>query len=67
VSWFVLAGWWLWIGHMVAGVLLAIKIIGIPPAAAHFKLIPISLLPCGREVVPVDQAPAGGVAVDLRR
>jgi uncharacterized membrane protein YccF (DUF307 family) len=64
VIWFILAGWWLAIGHLVAAVALAITIIGIPLAAAHIKLIPISLVPFGREVVPIEEAEAGaGVAV----
>ena len=37
-------------------------------AAAHIKLIPISLLPFGREVMPIDEVGAGaGVAVEPRR
>jgi uncharacterized membrane protein YccF (DUF307 family) len=68
VIWFILAGWWLAIGHLVSAVALAITIIGLPLAAAHIKLIPISLLPFGREVVPVDAVEAGaGVAVDVQR
>ena len=64
VIWFILAGWWLAIGHLVAAVALAITIVGIPLAAAHIKLIPISLLPFGREVVPIDEVEVGaGVAV----
>jgi uncharacterized membrane protein YccF (DUF307 family) len=64
VIWFILAGWWLAIGHLVAAVALAITIVGIPLAAAHIKLIPISLVPFGREVVLIDEVEAGaGVAV----
>ena len=64
VIWFILAGWWLAIGHLVAAVALAITIVGIPLAAAHIKLIPISLVPFGREVVTIDEVEAGaGVAV----
>ena len=64
VIWFVLAGWWLAIGHLVAAVALAITIVGIPLAAAHIKLIPISLVPFGREIVPIDEVePGAGVAV----
>jgi uncharacterized membrane protein YccF (DUF307 family) len=62
VIWFVLCGWWLALGHLVTGVLLCISIIGIPLGLANFKLIPISLLPLGREIVPLDQAE--GMAVD---
>jgi len=55
VLWFLLAGWWLAIGHLVTGVLLAITIIGIPLAIANFKLIPMALVPFGREVVSNDE------------
>ncbi|WP_369211197.1 YccF domain-containing protein [Streptomyces flavofungini] len=53
--WLVLAGWWLAIGHIVTGVLLCVTIIGIPLGLANFKLIPVSLLPLGREIVRTDQ------------
>jgi len=58
VIWFVLCGWWLALGHLVTGVLLCLTIIGIPLGLANFKLIPVSLLPLGREIVSVDQARA---------
>jgi uncharacterized membrane protein YccF (DUF307 family) len=54
--WLILAGWWLALGHLITGVLLAITIIGIPLALANFKLIPISLWPFGREIVPIEVA-----------
>ena len=53
VLWIVLAGWWLAIGHLVTGLALCITIIGIPLGLANFKMIPISLLPLGRQIVPV--------------
>jgi uncharacterized membrane protein YccF (DUF307 family) len=49
--WFVLCGWWLALGHLVTGALLCLTIIGIPLGLANFKLIPVSLLPLGREIV----------------
>jgi len=55
VFWFVLCGWWLAVGHVVTGVLLCITIIGIPLGLANFKLISVSLLPLGREIVPIDE------------
>jgi uncharacterized membrane protein YccF (DUF307 family) len=58
VIWFVLAGWWLAIAHLVTSVLLAITIIGIPLALANLKLVMVSLLPFGREVVPISEARA---------
>jgi len=56
VIWFILAGWWLAIGHIVTGVLMCITIIGIPLGLANFKLIPVTLTPFGREIVDPDQA-----------
>ncbi|KQX10483.1 hypothetical protein ASC82_22645 [Streptomyces sp. Root431] len=56
VLWLILAGWWLALGHIVTGIALCITIIGIPLGIANFKLIPVSLLPLGKEIVPTDQA-----------
>jgi uncharacterized membrane protein YccF (DUF307 family) len=60
--WVVLVGWELAIGHLVSAFLLAVTIIGIPLALANLKLVPISLLPFGREIVPASQAAATGAA-----
>jgi uncharacterized membrane protein YccF (DUF307 family) len=54
VLWLLLFGWWLAVGHLVTGVLLCLTIIGIPLGLASFKLIPISLLPLGAQIVPAD-------------
>ena len=54
--WFVLAGWWLAIGHLLSGILMCVTIIGIPLGLANFKLIPVSLTPFGRDIVDIDQA-----------
>ena len=52
VVWIIFAGFWLAIGHLVTGVALCLTIIGIPLGIADFKMIPISLTPLGREIVP---------------
>jgi uncharacterized membrane protein YccF (DUF307 family) len=54
VIWFVLAGWWLALMHIVAAAGLAVTIIGIPFAWAHVKLALASLFPIGKTVVAVD-------------
>ena len=51
VVWVVLAGWWLALAHIVSGVLLCVTIIGIPLGIADFKLVPISLMPLGKDIV----------------
>jgi len=55
VIWIVLFGWWLAIGHLVTGVMLCLTIIGFPLGLARFKIIPITLLPLGVRIVPVDR------------
>jgi uncharacterized membrane protein YccF (DUF307 family) len=54
IIWLIVAGWWLALGHLTSGIALCITIIGIPLGLANFKLIPISLFPLGKEIVPSD-------------
>src|SRR3954453_19727513 len=63
ILWLILAGWWLPIGLVETGILLCITIIGIPLGLGNFKLIPISLWPFGREIVPIEEADATAVTV----
>ncbi len=56
VIWFLLAGIWLAIGHIMSAVACFITIIGIPFALQHLKLAYISLAPIGKTVVPKEQA-----------
>jgi uncharacterized membrane protein YccF (DUF307 family) len=51
IIWFVLAGIWLWIGYMVAGVLMCILIVTIPWGLASFRIGNYAVWPFGREVV----------------
>lgn len=51
VIWVLLFGIWLAIGHLVSAVAMAVTIIGIPLALANLKLIPVSLMPLGKEIV----------------
>ena len=55
VIWVLLFGIWLAIEHLVTAAAMAITIIGIPLALANLKLIPVSLVPLGKEIVPVDE------------
>ncbi|GAA1199147.1 YccF domain-containing protein [Prauserella alba] len=52
VLWLLLAGWWIALCHLVTGLLLCITIIGIPLGVANIKLVPVALVPLGREIVP---------------
>ena len=54
IIWVILFGVWLAIGHLVSAIAMAVTIIGIPLALANLKLIPVSLFPLGKEIVPVE-------------
>jgi uncharacterized membrane protein YccF (DUF307 family) len=51
VIWFVLAGWWLALAHLLTGILLCLTIIGIPLGVASFKMAGAALVPFGKEIV----------------
>ena len=51
VIWIILFGWELALAHLMTGIALCLTIIGIPLGLANFKLIPVSLLPLGTEIV----------------
>lgn len=51
VLWVVFFGFWISLGHMIAGIGLFISIIGIPFGFAHFKIACICFNPLGKLVV----------------
>lgn len=55
IIWLLVAGIWLAIGHVVTGIALCVTIIGIPLGIASFKMVPISLVPLGTEIVPTNR------------
>jgi uncharacterized membrane protein YccF (DUF307 family) len=54
VLWFLLAGLWMAIAHIVTGVLLCVTIIGIPLGIADFKLAAAAIAPLGKDIVSTD-------------
>jgi uncharacterized membrane protein YccF (DUF307 family) len=56
IIWFVLAGWWLMLMHVLAACASAVTIIGIPFAWAHLKLAAAAIAPVGKIVVPSEIA-----------
>ena len=48
--WLIIGGFWIFITHIVLGLLLMITIIGIPFGIQHFKLASLALNPFGREI-----------------
>jgi uncharacterized membrane protein YccF (DUF307 family) len=53
IVWLIIAGWWLALMHISAGIALCVTLIGIPFGIANFKLVPAALWPLGREIVRV--------------
>jgi uncharacterized membrane protein YccF (DUF307 family) len=65
VIWFVLAGWWLILIHLITGTILCLTIIGIPLGLANFKLIPVTLTPFGRDIVSIEEAQRLGLPQEV--
>lgn len=66
ILWFILAGWWLALAHLITGILLCLTIIGIPLGVADFKMAGAALVPFGKEIVrttDLTQHPAGAISV----
>jgi uncharacterized membrane protein YccF (DUF307 family) len=57
IVWLLVAGWWIALAHITAGIAQCITIIGIPFGIANFKLVPAALWPLGREIVDIDEQP----------
>lgn len=55
IIWILVAGIWLVLAHIVTAIALALTIIGIPLAIANLKVIPVTLMPLGKEIVRSDQ------------
>ena len=67
VVWFVLGGVWLALAHLLAGLLLAVTIIGIPLAVVSFRMAGLALHPFGRMVVPIEEVAGRTVVIDAPR
>jgi uncharacterized membrane protein YccF (DUF307 family) len=50
VIWLLLFGWEIALAHVASAVVLAVTIIGIPFAVQHLKMVPLALLPFGRDL-----------------
>jgi len=53
VIWFFIGGIWIWLTHIIFGVILCITIIGIPFGKKHFQLSKLALAPFSKKVVSV--------------
>ena len=58
VIWFIFAGVWLAIGHVISAICCFITLIGIPFGIQHLKLAGIALAPIGKTIVDKEVAAA---------
>ena len=58
IIWFLLAGVWLAIGHVISAAACFVTIIGIPFGIQHLKLAAIALAPIGKTIVDKELAAA---------
>jgi uncharacterized membrane protein YccF (DUF307 family) len=66
ILWVILAGWWLAVAHITAGLVLCLTIIGIPMGIASFKMVGMAVWPFGRHVIDLstlDTLPPGSYSV----
>lgn len=59
IIWFLVAGLWLALGHLTTAAAQAVTIIGIPLAIANLKMIPVTCVPFGKEIVDSRLIPPG--------
>lgn len=62
IIWFIFAGLWLALGHVISAVLCFITIIGIPFGIQHLKLAGIAIFPIGKTIVSKEVATAARAA-----
>lgn len=58
VIWFIIAGWWLAIAHIVTAIAQSLTIIGIIDAIVNLKMIPVTCFPFGKVIMDSDSARA---------
>lgn len=51
VLWFIFAGFWLALGHLISALVCFITVIGIPFGVQHLKLAGLAIAPIGKTVV----------------
>ena len=52
IVWFIFAGWYIALAHLVIGCAQALTLIGIPFAVQHFKLAMLAIAPVGKTIRP---------------
>ena len=66
ILWIVFGGLWMAVGWVVAALIMAITIIGLPWARAAFNIAVYTLLPFGQKAVSRDEYPASRISAPER-
>lgn len=53
--WFIIAGWWLALGHILTAVAQSLTIVGIVVAVVNLKMLPVTCFPFGKRIVDRSQ------------
>ena len=59
VVWLVTCGWWLALGHIITALAQSLTIVGVAVAVVNLKLLPVTLMPFGKQIVDADRLPPG--------
>ncbi|GLR71531.1 hypothetical protein GCM10007852_24390 [Agaribacter marinus] len=62
IIWMIFGGIWLAIGHLIAALVCAITIIGIPFALQHLKFAMMAPMPIGKVIISKEEARSRGLA-----
>ena len=65
VLWFLLAGVWIAIAHVLLGLILCLTIVGIPLGLGNFKLAAVAIAPLGKEIVSTNDPRAALGAISF--
>lgn len=57
--WFLVAGLWIALSHVATAIGQVVTIVGLPLAWANLKMLPVTVMPFGRQIVDSDSIPAG--------
>lgn len=59
VIWFLLFGWWLALGHIATALAQSLTLIGVLNAVVNLKMIPVTCVPFGKQIVDRNQLAPG--------
>jgi len=59
VVWLLTCGWWLALGHIITALAQSLTVVGVAVAVVNLKLLPVTLMPFGKQIVDADRLAPG--------